>query len=93
MWHNEAVAICMHSRNVNMDTCPAAPNLPTGYANVHEDLLYAQNLVPDHVMWGSEYPYCFPMTAGIDALENIPGLTEEFKNKLFYENAKEFYGF
>ena len=93
MWHNEAVAICMHSRNVNMDTAPATPTLPTGYAKVPSDLLYAQDLASDHIMWGSEFPYSFPLQEAIDALENTEGLTEEFKNKLFYENAKKFYGF
>lgn len=93
VWHNEVVSICFHCPNVNMDTAPGMPHLWTGYARCQEDLRLVMEMIPDHIMWGSEYPYCFPMSSGIEALENIPWLTEEFRNKLFYENAAKFYGF
>lgn len=93
VWHVEALSICFHSPNVNMDTAPGMPHLWTGYAKCPDELMMVQDMIPDHLMWASEYPYCFPMYAGIDALENMEGLTEEFKQKMFYDNAKKFYGF
>ncbi len=93
VWGGDAVSIAFHCPNVNIDTAPGMPELWTGYAKQPQELCLVQEMIPDQIMWSSEFPYCFPMTAGIDALENLPGLTEEFKNKLFYENAKRFYNF
>ena len=58
------------------------------------DLLrYTADIIPDKLMFASNYPSCFAIKAGIEALENTTGLTEEFKKKMFYENAVKFYGF
>jgi hypothetical protein len=48
---------------------------------------------PNQLMFASCYPPAFPIKDAIEALENVPGLIEEFKRKMFFENAARFYGF
>ena len=89
--HNDAMAVCMNCPNVNMDTSPSLPELWTSYHNCPEEFKMAATLVPDHLMFASEYPLCYPISRGIEGLESIEGVSEEFLNKVFYENAKKFY--
>jgi predicted TIM-barrel fold metal-dependent hydrolase len=93
VWGYEAVAICFHSINVNTCTSPAQPELWTGYSRFPDMLRYAAEMIPDKLMFASNYPGAFPIKRAIDSLDSIPGLTEEFKRKMFYENAAKFYGF
>ena len=91
--HLDAIGVCLNSRNVCLDTSPALPELWTSYINVPDEFRLAATMIPDNMMYASEYPYCFPITRGVDGIDSIEGVSEEFKNKLFYENAKRFYGF
>jgi predicted TIM-barrel fold metal-dependent hydrolase len=93
VWGYEAVAICFHSPNVYTCTSPSMPDLWTGYARFPDLLRYTAGIIPDKLMFASCYPAAFPIKDAIAALENIPGLTDEFKKKMFYENAARFYGF
>ena len=69
------------------------PQLWTGYARNPDLLRYAADMIPEKLMFASNYPGAFPIKNAIAALEEIPGLTEEFKYRMFYENAARFYGF
>jgi predicted TIM-barrel fold metal-dependent hydrolase len=93
VWGWEALAICFHSLNVNMCTSPMVEQLWTSYARFPELLLRAQEMIPDKVMFASDWPSAWPIKLAVDTLDKIPGLTAEFKRKMFYENAAKFYGF
>jgi len=93
VWSYEAVAICFHSPNVYMSNPPALPELWTGYARNPDLLRYVADIVPNKIMFGSNYPAAFPIRRAIEAIDSISGLTEEFKSKMFYDNAAKFYGF
>ena len=91
VWGYEAVAICFHSPNVFICTSPAWPGLATGYARNPELLRYAAEMIPNQVVFSSCYPAAYPIKESIAAINNIPGLSEEFKEKMFYKNAAKFF--
>jgi uncharacterized protein len=93
VWGHEVAAICFHSLNVYTCTSPAMPWLSTGYARNPDLLRWNQEMIPDKLMFASCYPPAFPIRDAIEALEKVPGLTEEFKRKMFFENAAKLYGF
>lgn len=93
LWGRDAVAVCFHAPNVYTCTSPANPQLWTGLAKNPDILRYTADMIPNQLMFASNYPAAFPIRDAIDAIDQISGVTEEFKKKMFYENAARFYGF
>jgi uncharacterized protein len=93
VWGYEAIAICFHSPNVYTCTSPAIPQLWTSLAKWPDIYRYTADIIPDKIMFASNYPSAWRIKDAIDAIDKIPGPSAEFKKKMFYENAARFYGF
>jgi len=84
-----AFALAYHNPNVYLTPSLPWPNLPMGWD--FEKFKYAQELIPDRIMYASSAPFVYPHSVSIQYVERMP-LTEEFKEQFFRENAKRYLG-
>ena len=85
-WEKEQLAICQQKGNVYMDLSGWIPK----YID-DQVLRYADTLLQDKVMFGTDYPMIDPET-WLDSFERHTDLSEESRRKVLYENAETFFG-
>ena len=52
-----------------------------------------QENMPDQVHMGSDHLWGFPVGKEVQWIQTLPGLTEEFRKKIFETNPRKFYKF
>jgi predicted TIM-barrel fold metal-dependent hydrolase len=83
-WFNEAIAIATQKANVFLDLSGWSPKyIPS------EVWSYANTLLQDRVVYGSDYPFIMP-SRWAKEFESIP-LKEEVKRKILFKNAQKMF--
>ncbi|WP_254768137.1 amidohydrolase family protein [Salinilacihabitans rarus] len=84
-WEKEQLAICQQKGNVYMDLSGWMP----GYVD-EQVLHYARKLLPEKVMFGTDYPMLEPRP-WLEGFAEL-GFPEGVQRKLLWENAESFLG-
>jgi len=92
--HNPSIAIyiTLRHKNVYTDVSPSNPirmQYPKYYTDI-EHLRYCEFAIPDKIMFGTDYPFTYPMSLAVEYFRTLP-LSDKFKENLFEKTARKFF--
>jgi predicted TIM-barrel fold metal-dependent hydrolase len=85
-----AFSVAAHAPNIYTDPSPAIPDFPMSFGTNPDFYRLAEQTLSDKFMFASDYPMCIPHRTAIEHIENL-GLSKNFLQKFFCDNARRFY--